>query len=207
MRIIKLFRRILLIVSALIAMLYGAFFLGPFMTSDAYQWLKEFAVNYPFVMEFLDIEGMLIEKLISTTVPVFTVWSLVFFIYASNKHRLKNINDLSPYLSMFTGATGAYVLFLGFVILGLSLYGYHIEQFSSAVISILIVSFVLITTGLFMKKAAKPFLKPYQFVQDHPLPFAWLYAVLALVAFTYGIFASPLQIIDIIESAYETYGS
>ena len=157
--------------------------------------------------DIVGIDDMLASKLVSSTTPVFIVWSLIMFIYSADKEKLETINNISKHLSYFTGATGTYVIFIGGVILGITIYGFFLEGFSAPIKGLSFFTVVLISVGIIMRSSVKPYLKPYSWVHKYSIYFAWVYAILAVVSYSFSILYEPIQLLLLLEDAYEQYGS
>jgi hypothetical protein len=48
--------------------------IGPFFDSDVYRWFKSIADDYPVISELISVQDLLFDKIIASTIPLFTVW-------------------------------------------------------------------------------------------------------------------------------------
>ncbi len=204
--IIKLFlkvRKIIFYISLVSAFIVGFYPLGSFLESEVYKWIVTQYENIPILARLLDVQGMLVDKMVATTVPLFTTWALVFFIYgAMDDIKGNKIASISPVLSWFTGGTGAFVAILGCISLGISFYGLAFHGMTNAIIAALIFGVLIIISGMFMKYAATPAIKGREWIHNKAKHFGVIYALLAAAAYIYTIATDPVQLWNAVHEAY-----
>jgi uncharacterized membrane protein len=184
--------------------LLGYHTLGPFLVSPEFQWLKELQDKTPLIGLLLDIEGMLIEKLIATTVPLFTVWSLIMFYYAYNSKAEIHIEQMSPFLSVFTSGTGTFIAALGGITVGICAFGILNFGLRPPVYGLTIIAAALVFGGAYLRGAAKPRIQARDWLHRRSREFAWLFLIMALIAYIYGIVIEPYEKWNLIQTAYNS---
>lgn len=196
-------RSILFSVLAMAAFATGLLVVGPFVSSPAYKWMAYDIEQNPLIGELLNFEGMLLEKLISTTVPFFLVWSLVLLVYGATKGvKEAAISRVGPVLSMFTGGAGALIALWGSVLLGLSVFGLMHHRNALAVITFSVIGLVLFVCGFVLKSYAHPRVVDRPWLRNHACVIGVVLGLLGVCAFLYGIVAKPIQLFMLITDAY-----
>lgn len=197
------YRLLIFIITLISSILLGLIVIGPIFDSPAYQWIREESNKFPLIKGLIDIEGMLLEKLINSTFPLFCVWSLVLYIYGTMSDiEAKNINKAAPILSYFTSGTGTIFSFWGGLIIGLCIYGTIFHQFSPPIFAFLVYGSLFIVIGIWMRKAARPTIKGRPWLHRHAYVLGSIFAVLAISAYIYGLIAEPIQLWKVIRAAY-----
>lgn len=205
-RAVELYRRCRLLVLFAIAvtsLAAGFFVIGPFIASDAYMWFKSVHESNQIVSDLIDIQGMLLDKLISSTVPLFTVWSIVLAVYCLDRNRVDIINKSSKYLAFFSGSTALIVLGFGFTALGVCLYALRLYGYSHQLLATFIFASMVVVCGLFIRTAARPKLKDSSILNSLALPMLILCTLLGSSAYVYGLVSDPIKYWWTINQAYK----
>lgn len=185
----------------LVSLGLGFFLFGPFMISDAYEWYKTMSATTPLVSGLVDVQGMIVDKLIASTVPLFTVWTLVLGAYCLDKNKIQIINDSSKYLAFFTGSTALIVLCLGGTLLGICLYGLMELGYSHAFLAATVFAVVVIVCGIFIRSATRPKLKENLALNRLAIVMLAICSLLAISAYVYGLVKDPILYWNVIHDA------
>lgn len=184
-----------------ISLSLGFFKFGPFINPDTYKWFKSISSANPLIGELVDIQGMIVDKIIASTIPLFTVWTLVLWAYCLDKNKIKIINNSSKYLAFFTGSTALIVLCLGSTLLGVCLYGLMELGYSHAFLAATIFSTSLIVCGLLIRNATMPELKENSALNKLASSMLALCLLLAISAYIYGLIKDPILYWNVIHDA------
>ncbi|QYJ88798.1 hypothetical protein [Shewanella halotolerans] len=179
----------------------GFILFGPFITSDAYEWYKTISAANPLVSEFVDVQGMIADKLIASTVPLFTVWTLVLGAYCLDKNQIRIINESSKYLAFFTGSTALIVLCLGGTLLGICLYGLKELGYSHAFLAATVFAVMVVGCGFLIKSATRPELKENSVLNKLASSMLVVCFLLAISAYVYGLVKDPILYWNVIHEA------
>jgi hypothetical protein len=184
-----------------ISLALGFYLFGPFMTSDAYEWYKIESSSNPLISGLIDVQGMVADKLVASTVPLFTVWTLVLGAYCLDKNQIWIINDSTKYLAFFTGSTALIVLCLGGILLGICLYGLNEFGYSHSFLAATVFAAIVIGCGLIIKSATRPELKENSTINKLAGPMLIVCFFLAISAYVYGLVKDPILYWNVIHDA------
>ena len=134
----------------------GFFILGPFITSDVYKWYQIQSEGNEIISRLVDVQGLIADKLIASTIPLFMVWIVVLVTYRLDKTKISMINENSKYLALFTGTTAFIVLSFGSVLIGICSYGLKIYGYNHGFLIAITFSTMLVVCGFIIRKATKP---------------------------------------------------
>lgn len=198
----NVYKTTIMLTSICASLLVGILVIGPFVTSEAYEWFVQQTKNNPLLYEFVDVQDMLSKKIIASTVPFFVIWTCVLFAYISNKEKINEINQASKYLSIFTGGTGFIIIVFGFCLFGT--FGYSLFHFgySLELLLSLFFSSLIIGMGFFIRAMMRPHLKENIYLTKSAPALFSTCILLGLAAYLYSIFADPIQLILSINKAY-----
>lgn len=191
----------ILVIFVSISLALGFFLFGPFITSDAYEWFKSISAANPLIAELVDIQGMIADKIIASTVPLFTVWSLVLGAYCLDKNQIQIINNSSKYLAFFTGSTALIVLCLGGTLLGVCLYGLKELGYSHTFLAATIFAALVIGCGLLIRTATRPELKENSALNKLASSMLVVCLLLTISAYIYGLIKDPILYWNVIHDA------
>jgi|SRR5690606_15722333 len=205
-RAVELYRRYRLLVLCTIAvtsLAAGFFVIGPFVASDAYMWFRSVHESNQIIFDLIDIQGMLLDKLISSTVPLFAVWSIVLAVYCLDRSKTDIINRSSKYLVFFSGGTALIVLGFGFAALGVCLYALRMYGYSHQFLATFIFAAMVVVCGLFIRTATRPELKDSAILNSLALPMLIVCMLLGSSAYVYGLVSDPIKYWWTINQAYK----
>lgn len=181
----------------------GYFVFGPFINSDVYKWFNKQAANSSLISGLIDVQGMLADKIVASTIPLFTVWSLVLAAYCLDKSQIKLINESSKYLAFFTGSTALIVFGLGSVLFGICLYGLSYFGYSHGFLAASIFALLVIICGFFIRASTRPELKENSALNKLAGKMLVVCMLLGFSAYIYGLVKDPLMYWSVINQAYE----
>lgn len=181
----------------------GFFIFGPFMTSDVYEWFKIQSSGNKIISELVDVEGMIADKLIASTIPLFMVWTVVLTAYRLDKTKISTINDSSKYLALFSGTTAVIVLSLGSVLVGLCSYGLKLYGYSHSFLIATVFSVLVIACGLLIRKATKPELVESSSLNKLSGVMLFICIIFMAAAYLWGLIKDPLMYWSVINNAYD----
>lgn len=204
--LIKLYGSYKLII--LLSILAGSFALGlllfgPFMTSDVYEWFKNESSGNEIISRLVDVQGMVADKLIASTIPLFMVWVLVLTAYRLDKTKISTINENSKYLVFFSGTTAIIVLSLGSILFGISCYGLNTFGYSHSFLFATVLAVMVVICGLLIKKASKPELVENSVLNKLSGFMLVVCITLMVSAYLWGLLKDPFMYWSVISSAYE----
>jgi len=197
------YQYIILSLTSIASIILGYCLLGPFMNSDEYKWFKKLSEENHMISELVNVQRMLADKLIASTIPLFVVWTVVLTAYCLDRNRISVINESSRYLAFFTGGTAFIVMMLGFTFFGICMYLFRLEGYSHIFLLITSFSLVVVAGGFFMKRATK-----LEIVEkngkENKLVFPLLISCVVLggSAYIYGLLGDPIQYWRVVHEAY-----
>ncbi len=181
----------------------GLFVFGPFMTSDVYAWFKDQSSGSKIVSGLVDVQGMVADKLIASTIPLFMVWIVVLTAYRLDKTKITTINESSKYLAFFSGTTSIIVLSLGSILFGISFYGLITFGYSHSFLFATVFAIMVVICGLFIKKGTKPELIENSSLNKLSGFMLFVCITLMVLAYLWGLLKDPIMYWSVINSAYE----
>ncbi|MEZ1322908.1 hypothetical protein QIW46_16315 [Pseudomonas fluorescens] len=195
-------RLLFLIFSAVLFLAIGYISIGPFLVSDAYQWFYTLVQNNAVLKDLVNLNEMIRDKLIATTLPFFILWSCVLFIYLKNKERADTINYISSYLSFLTGGTAFFTIVLGCTLLGS--FSYALQKIETSIYTplLILLSLSIIAMGFYMRHVMKLVINPNS-KTDCLAPLMLKLCIIASIAiYLYGLFNDPLKLLTTIIKHY-----
>lgn len=190
----KKYRLIVLWVCSIAGIIVGYFMIGPFIVSDAYQWIAELVNTNKLVADLIDINGMVRDKLLASTLPFFIVWSCILAIYVCDKGSVDTINRVSKNLTFLTGGTAFFTIVLGFTLLGTFSSALQKVEFSAYSIPLIVLSILIIIMGLFLRHVMKPIIDPASLVNRFAPCLLAVCIALSLSLYVYGILNDPIKL-------------
>ncbi|MBV4474191.1 hypothetical protein [Pseudomonas botevensis] len=172
----------------------GYFLIGPFIVSDAYQWIAELVNTNKLVADLIDINGMVRDKLLASTLPFFIVWSCMLTIYVWDKGSVDTINQVSKNLTFLTGGTAFFTIVLGFTLLGTFSSALQRVAFSGYTILLIVLSILLIIMGFVLRHVMKPTITPASFINQFAPCLLALCMAISLALYVYGILNDPIKL-------------
>ena len=92
---------VLLVISVCAIFFASYFFVGPFIGSPTYLWLKDQMILAPIIKELIDVELMIVDALVKAIYPMFAIWSVIFFVYPYFKKNTDSFNSYIKVASFF----------------------------------------------------------------------------------------------------------
>lgn len=181
----------------------GLLLFGPFMTSDIYEWFKNESSGNKIISGLVDVQGMVADKLIASTIPLFMVWILVLTAYRLDKTKISTINESSKYLAFFSGTTAIIVLSLGSILFGISCYGLNTFGYSHSFLFATVFAIMVVICGLLIKKGTKPELVENSALNKLSGIMLFVCITLMVLAYLWGLLKDPFMYWSVINSAYE----
>jgi len=172
------------------------FFVGPFVGSPTYLWLKDQIIAAPLIKKLIDPESMIIDALIKSIYPIFAVWSVIFFVYPYFKNKTDHLNSYIKVASLFYGGPSWILLLLGSGSLAVGVYAINTGSTNTGMGISAISLIMFIFPGLYFG-----WYKTVLVSNDNKLMGkysnigGWFFAIFALVGYLYGIFSEPVSIL------------
>lgn len=185
----------------------GFLIFGPFMTSDVYAWFKTQSSENKIISELIDVQAMIADKLIASTIPLFMVWSVVLTAYRLDKTKISIINENSKYLALFSGTTALIVLSLGSILLGICSYGLKLFGYSHSFLFAEVFSLLVVACGFLIRKATKTELVENPVLNKLSGVMLFVCIILMTAAYLWGLVKDPLMYWSVINDAYELANS
>ena len=192
------FVTLILTMGIIAALSYG--FLGEFLDSSLFSWLKSELNRTPLLSELISAQSMVVDALIASTLPLFIVWGIAFAGYAEFNEYVDSINKISRYFSFFTGGPSRIVFYLSSVLIGLCVYGWKNYTFSISLVVASILSIVLICMAIFVRSGSSPELKRSDFLDRYAPIFSIICIVFAILVWFWNMFSETIQLVWAIHS-------
>ena len=183
------YRLFLSVVVLVVAVLFGLLIVGPFLISPQYEKFIDITRDQPLLKSLVDIQAILVSKIVASTIPFFVVWSIVLFIYSVDRRFSITSKSISEFLSIYTGGVGVIVATMGGVLLGIFVFGIFKNIYSLENLSVGVLAVLLIVAGILMKSMSKPIIEDRDWIHRHSLKFALICLVLAAFSYFYGVFS------------------
>jgi hypothetical protein len=177
--------------------------IGPFFDSDVYRWFKSIADDYPVISELISVQDLLFDKIIASTIPLFTVWSVILSAYCLYPERIIEINNSSRYLVILSGSTALIILMIGFIAVGTCIYGYYNYGYSHLFLISIFSSIMVIACGVFIRKGTRLIINERAGVNRFAFPVLIVCLTLGIGAYIYGLLSDPFQYWRVVHEAYE----
>ncbi|MBC8999807.1 hypothetical protein IAI51_25080 [Pseudomonas sp. N40(2020)] len=203
MDIHKKYRNLVLFMSCLLGAGVGYFVIGRFIVSDAYQWIAKLITNNKLLSDLIDIEGMVVDKLLASTLPFFIVWSFVLAIYVYEYRSSTAINKFSKHFSFLTGGTAFLSIVLGFTLLGTFAYALQQIDFSVYTILLIVTSLLIILMGFFLRRVMKVEIKPDSCLNKYAPYYLVGCVAVSILLYIYGLFNDPIHLYNTIVKHHE----
>lgn len=172
----------------------GYILIGPFIVSDAYQWIAELVNTNKLVADLIDINGMVRDKLLASTLPFFIVWSCMLAIYVFDKGSVDTINRVSKNLTFLTGGTAFFTIVMGFTLFGTFSSALQKVAFSEYTIPLIVLPILIIILGFFLRHVMKPTIDPASLVNRFAPCLLAVCMTISLVLYVYGILNDPIKL-------------
>jgi hypothetical protein len=198
MDILKKRKALILLISSLLGAGFGYFLIGRFIVSDAYRWIVQLISNNQLLSDLIDVDRMIIDKLLASTLPFFIVWSCVLAIYVFDYRSRTTLNQISKHFSFLTGGTAFLTIVLGCTLLGT--FAYALQQIALSVYTILLILLLLliIRMGFFLRQVMKVEITPDTCAIKYAPYFLAGCIVISLCLYFYGLFNDPIQLYNTI---------
>lgn len=190
----KKYRLLVLWVCSIAGGVVGYILIGPFIVSDAYQWIAELVNTNKLVADLIDINGMVRDKLLASTLPFFIVWSCMLAIYVFDKGSVDTINQVSKNLTFLTGGTAFFTVVLGFTLLGTFSSALQRVAFPEYSIPLIVLSMLIIIMGFFLRHVMKPIIDPASLINRFAPCLLAVCMAISLVLYVYGILNDPIKL-------------
>lgn len=198
-----IYKLIILLCIVICSFSLGFFVFGPFMTSEVYEWFKIQSNGNKIISELVDVQGMVADKLIASTIPLFMVWVVVLTAYRLDKTKISIINENSKYLALFSGTTAIIVLSLGSILSGICSYGLKLYGYSHSFLIATLFALMVIASGLLIRKATKPELVENSSLNKLSGVMLFICIIFMAAAYLWGLIKDPLMYWSVINNAYE----
>lgn len=199
-QILALLKTVVLVLFLSFVWAIGLLLLGPFIDSPAYESLKEIFIANPPLERMVNIELMLIDRLVQSLVPLGLAWTIILALYSADSDFSKTINDYSSLFSFATGGTGVLVASWGTLVVGVACYGAHKYSFSE-VAALGTLGTVIAVLGVFLRYICIPFIEDRPWLHSRAHIGAYFFGALTLSAFLYGQLAGPYRFARFVQNA------
>lgn len=194
---ISIYKNVMLgfLILCVCAIFYASyFFVGPFVGSPAYLWLKDQMIASPLIKELIDLESMIINALIKSIYPMFAVWSVIFFTYPYFKNKTDSLNSYIKVASLFYGGPSWILFLLGSGSLAVGVYAINIGS-TNAGMGISVLSLIMfIFPGWYLRRYKVVLVSnDNKLMGKYSKVGGWFFAVFALVGYLYSILSEPVS--------------
>lgn len=185
----------------LTAVIIGFYVIGPFFESEMYRWFQTTSIGDVKISKLLDVKSMLIEKLITSFIPIFMIWSILLTAFRTYPQNIAAINASAKLLSLLT--SGALLLLVIFSSIIIGLQTYMIITYGDFQLLYLAIPYVAATVYLIYITR-----KPPKFQKDHNAnwlvgPLLIFCILFVICAYTYSLVSTPLEYWNLITELYE----
>ncbi|MDQ7732549.1 hypothetical protein QT231_07545 [Halomonas sp. SpR1] len=123
-KVIQWVKNTYLLILFLVAFVAGIFVIGPFMDSEVYEWAKNQVQSNALLAEVIDVQGMIADMLVASTVPMLIVWAIAFYVHSIFKSDNELFNDFYGSVSALLGGPTKIVFVLTGLLLGVCAFGW-----------------------------------------------------------------------------------
>ncbi|TDV50421.1 hypothetical protein EDF87_10348 [Pseudomonas helmanticensis] len=196
--IYKKHRNLILFKFCLLGAAVGYFVIGRFIVSDAYQWIVKLVSEDKLLSELIDIEKMIRDKLLASTLPFFIVWSCVLAIYVFDNRSRTKLNKITKHFSPLTGGTAFFTIVLGCTLFGTFAYALQHVTYSVYTVLLIVLSLLIIGLGFFLRRVMTVEIRPDTCAIKYAPYFLAGCIVISLFLYFYGLFSEPIQLYNTI---------
>jgi hypothetical protein len=185
-----------------VAFVAGIFVVGPFMDSEVYDWAKDQVQSNALLAEVIDVQGMIADMLVASTVPMLIVWAIAFYVHSIFKSDNELFNDFYSSVSALLGGPTKIVFVLTGLLLGVCVFGWWTYGGSPGIIMATVFALFMLALGFYIKYSSSPKIKKWNHIDNHAFKYAIACCVMAAGAHLWTVFSDPYHLWNAVNDAY-----
>lgn len=195
-------KNIYLLILFLVAFVAGIFVIGPFIDSKVYHWAKEQVQSNVLLAEVIDLQSMIADMLVASTVPMLIVWAIAFYVHSIFKSDNQLFNDFYGSVSMLLGGPTKIVFVLTGLLLGICAFSWWTYEGSAGIIMATVFALFMLALGFYIKYSSSPKIKKWDHIDKHAFKYSVACCVMASGAHLWTVFSDPYQLWSAVNEAY-----